>query len=49
MINDRQQQVLTQVEYYLSDANLSNDSFFHQKITDAKQVLNLFNIRAIWK
>jgi len=35
---DRLQKVATQVEYYLSDENLSNDAFFHQKIAESKEV-----------
>ena len=35
--NERRQKVLGQVEYYLSDDNLSTDSFFHQKISESKE------------
>jgi hypothetical protein len=31
----------TQIEYYLSDANLKVDKFFHHKISSAKDVLIL--------
>jgi hypothetical protein len=32
------QKLKTQIEYYLSDANLKVDKFFHHKISSAKDV-----------
>ena len=33
--------LLTQVEYYLSDKNLTNDKFFHEKIKSSTDVLSI--------
>jgi len=45
IIDERQQLVLKQVEYYLSDNNLSRDQFFHQKISETVEVLNTLIIK----
>ena len=37
--NERISKILTQVEYYLSNDNLSADQFFHTKISDSKEVV----------
>lgn len=36
--NDKIQTLKTQIEYYLSDANLQNDKFFHDKIKESNEV-----------
>jgi hypothetical protein len=37
MAEDNNAEIRKQVEYYLSDKNLENDSFFHNKISGDKE------------
>ena len=37
----KQGELKKQVEYYLSDKNLAQDSYFHSKITASKEVSHL--------
>jgi hypothetical protein len=37
MADDQASKIMKQIEYYLSDKNLVNDSFFHSKISAGKE------------